>query len=61
LYGCRTWSLTLREERRISFFDNRVVRRVFGPKREEVTGERRELHKVELNDLYYPPDIIRMI
>jgi hypothetical protein len=44
LYGCETWSLTLREERRLRAFDNRVLRRVFGPKRDEVTGEWRKLH-----------------
>ena len=52
LYGCETWSLTLREERRLRVFDNRVLRRVFGPKRDEVTGEWRKLHNEELNDLY---------
>ena len=44
LYGCETWSLTLREERRLRAFENRVLRRVFGPKRDEVTGEWRKLH-----------------
>ena len=44
LYGCETWSLTLREERRLRVFENRVLRRVFGPKRDEVTGEWRKLH-----------------
>jgi hypothetical protein len=52
LYGCETWSLTLREERRLRVFENRVLRRVFGPKRVEVTGEWRKLHNEELNDLY---------
>ena len=52
LYGCETWSLTLREERRLWVFENRVLRRVFGPKRDEVTGEWRKLHNEELNDLY---------
>ena len=51
LYGCATWSLTLREERRLRVFENRVLRRVFGPKRDEVTGEWRKLDKEELNDL----------
>ena len=51
LYGCETWSLTLREERRLRVFENRVFRRVFGPKRVEVTGECRKLHNEELNDL----------
>jgi len=51
----------LREERRLRLFENRVVRRIFGPKRDEVTEEWIELHNVELNDLYYPPNIIQMI
>jgi hypothetical protein len=51
LYGCKTWSLTLREERRLKVFENRVLRRIFGPKRDEVTGEWRKLHNEELNDL----------
>ena len=59
LYGCETWSLTLREKRRIRMFENRVLRRTFGPKRDEVTGEWGELHNEELNDLYCSPDIVR--
>jgi len=51
LYGCETWSLTLREEHRLRVFENRVLRRVFGPKRDEVTGEWRRLHNEELSDL----------
>ena len=51
LYGCETWSLTLREEHRLRVFENRVLRRIFGPKRERVTGEWRKLHNKELNDL----------
>ena len=51
LYGFETWSLTLREERRLWVFENRVLRRVFGPKREEVTGEWRKLHNEELSNL----------
>jgi hypothetical protein len=51
LYGCETWSLTLREERRLRVFENRVLRRVFGPKRDEVTGEWRILHNEELSNL----------
>ena len=51
LYGCETWSLTLREERRLRVFENRVLRRIFGPKRDEVTGEWRKLHNEELNDM----------
>ena len=56
LYGCETWSLTLREERRLPVFENRVLRRVFGPKRDEVTGEWRKLHKEEFRDLYSLPN-----
>ena len=56
-----TWSLTLREERRLRVFENRVLRRVFGPKRDEVTGEWRKLHNKELNDLYCSPNIVRVI
>ena len=56
LYGCETWLLTLREERRL-----RVLRRVFGPKRAEVTGEWRKLHNEELNDLYSLPNIVRVV
>ena len=52
LYGCETWSLTLREERRLRVFENRVLRRIFGPKRDEVTGKWRKLHKEELSDLF---------
>jgi hypothetical protein len=61
LYGCETWSLTLREEHRLGVFENRVLRRIFGPKRDEVTGEWRKLHKEELHDLYTLPSIIRII
>ena len=53
MYGCGTWSLTLREELRLRVFENRVLRRKFGPKRDEVTGEWRKLHNEELNDLYF--------
>ena len=52
LYGYETWSLTLREERRLRVFENRVLRRVFGPKKDEVTGEWRKLHNEELSDPY---------
>jgi hypothetical protein len=52
LYGCVTWSLTLREEHRLRVFENRVLRRIFGPKRDVVTGEWRRLQNGELNDLY---------
>jgi len=62
LYGCETWSLTLREERRLRVFENRVLRRIFGPKRDEVTrGKWRKLHEEELNDLYCSPNIVRVI
>ena len=61
LYGCETWSLTLQEERRLSVFENRVLRGIFGAKRDEVTGEWRKLHNEELNDLYCSPNIIRWI
>jgi len=52
LYGCETWSLTLREKRRLNVFENRVLRRIFGPKRDEVTGEWGKLHNEELSDMY---------
>jgi hypothetical protein len=61
LYGCETWSLTLNEEHRLRVFDNRVLRRIFGPKRDEVTGEWRKLHNGELHNLYSSPDIIRQV
>jgi hypothetical protein len=61
LYGCETWSLTLREERRLRVFENRVLRRVFGPKRDKVTGEWRKLHKEDLSDLYSLPNIVRVV
>jgi hypothetical protein len=58
LYGCETWSLTLREEQRLKAFENRVLRRIFGPKRDEVTGEWKKLRNEELHDLYSSPSII---
>jgi hypothetical protein len=58
LYGCETWSLTLKEERRLRVFENKMLRRVFGPKRVEVTGEWRKLHNEELNNLYSSPNIV---
>jgi len=61
LYGCETWSLALREERRLKMFENRVLRTIFGPKRDEVSEEWRKLHKEELNDLYCSPNIFRVI
>jgi hypothetical protein len=60
-YGCRTWSLTLREERRLRVFENRVSRRTFRSEKDEVTGEWRRLYKEKLHDLYYSPNIIRVI
>jgi hypothetical protein len=59
LYGCETWSLTLSEEQRLRVFGNRVSRRIFGPKKDEATGEWRRLHNEELNDLYSSSNIIR--
>ena len=61
MYGYETWSLTLREERRLRVFENRVLRRICGPKRDEVTGEWRNLHNEELNDPYCSPNIVRVI
>jgi len=52
VYGCESWSLTLREEHTVRVYENRVLRRIFGPKRDEVTGEWRKLHNEELNDVY---------
>jgi hypothetical protein len=61
LYGCETWSLTLREELRLRVFENRVLRRIFGPKRDEVAGEWRKMHSGELRNFYTSPDIIGQI
>jgi hypothetical protein len=61
VYEPETWSLTLREEHRLRVFENMVLRRIFGPKRDEVTGEWRKLHNEELRDLYSSPSIIRII
>jgi hypothetical protein len=61
LYGCETWSLTLKEKHRLRVFENRVLRIIFGPKRDEVTGEWRKLHSQELHNLYSSPDIIRQV
>jgi hypothetical protein len=61
LYGCVTWSLTSKDGHRLRVFENRVLRRIFGPKRDEVTGRWRKLHNEEFRDLYSSPSIIRMI
>jgi len=61
LYGCETWSLTYRDERRLRVFENRVLRRVFGPKKDEVTWEWRKLHNEELRDLYSLPNIVWVV
>jgi len=61
LYGCKTWSLTLRKERKLRVFENMVLRRIFGSRRDKVTGEWRRLHNEELKDLYSSPDIVRVI
>jgi hypothetical protein len=61
LYGCETWFLTLREEYRLGVFENRVLRRIFAPRRDKVTGEWRKLHNEELHDLYSSLSIIRII
>jgi len=60
LYGCATWSLTLREDRRLRVFENRVLR-IFGSKADEVIWEWRKLHNEELNDMYSSPIIVRVI
>jgi len=61
LYGCETWSLTLREVRKLRVFENMVLRRIFGPRRDEIKGEWRRMHNEELNDLYCSPNIVRVI
>jgi hypothetical protein len=60
-YGCVIWSLKLREERRLRVFENRVLGRIFGPKRDEVTGELRKLHNEERNLFYSTPNVVRVI
>jgi len=61
LYGYETWSLTLRKERKLRVFENMVLRRIFGPRRDEVKGEWRRLHNEELKDMYSSPNIVRVI
>jgi hypothetical protein len=61
LYGCESWSLTLREECRLRVFENKVLRKIFEPKRDEVTGEWKRLHNEKLYALYSLPNIIRVI
>ena len=60
-YGCETWSLRLREERKLRVFQNMVLRRIFGPRRDEVTGEWRRFHNEELYNLYSSPNIVQVI
>jgi len=60
-YGCETWSLTLREKPRLRVFENRLLRRIFGPKEDEVSGGWKKLHDEELGDLYSSPNIFRVI
>jgi hypothetical protein len=60
VYGCETWSLTLREERRLRVFENRVLRRIFWSKRDEVKEERKKLYSEELNDMCFSPSIVRV-
>ena len=61
LYEFKTWSLALREERRLRVLENRVLRRIFEPKRDQITGKWRRLHYEELNDLYSSPNIVLVI
>jgi hypothetical protein len=60
LYGCETWSLTLREERRLRVYENKMLRGIFGPKGDEVKREWRKLRNEELNDLYRSPNVVRV-
>ena len=59
--GCETWTLTLREEKRLQVFENKVLRKIFGPKRDDQTGELRRLHNGKLHDLFGKPDIMRIV
>jgi hypothetical protein len=61
VYGCETWSLTVKEEHKLRVFENRVLRRIFGPKRDVVTGGWRKLHNKELRELYSSPSILRIV
>jgi hypothetical protein len=61
MYGCETWPLALRKEHRVSLFENRMLRRIFGPKRDDVIGGWRKVHNEELHNLYSSPSVIRMI
>ena len=61
LYGCETWSLTLREEHRLRVFENKILRKIFGAKKDEITEEWRKLHNAELHALYSSPNKIRSI
>jgi len=61
LYGCEACSLTAREERKLRVFENMVLRRIFGPRRDEITGEWRRVHNEEINGLYSSPNIVRVI
>ena len=61
LYGCETWSLTLKEKHRLRGFENKVLRKIFGGKKDEITGEWKKLHNVELHALYSSPNIIRSL
>jgi len=61
LYGYETWSITLRMEHKLRVFETRVLRRIFGPKRDEVTKEWTKLHNEELNDLYSSLNIVQVI
>jgi hypothetical protein len=60
VYGSETWSLTLREEHRLTVFENMVLRRISGPQRDDITGQRRKLHKEELNYLYSSPNTFQI-